>query len=259
MSGPVYSVQRLRKVFGGRGWFGGGRVVTALDGIDLDIRSGVSLGIVGESGSGKSTLARILVALEDATDGEVRFRGQPVTPYTIRPREFYRSVQFVFQNSYAAFNPRRRLGAQLDEHLRYLTDLDVSARRDRIARCLEYAQLESGLLTRFPHSLSGGQIQRMAIARGLLSAPEAIVMDESVSALDVSVQARVLRLLRQLQRDLGFTLIFIAHDLAVIDYLCAEVVVMRVGRIVERGKTTEVLGNPKSDYTRELISSCLTV
>ncbi len=259
MSGPVYSVQGLRKVFGARGWFGGGRVVTALDGIDLEIRPGASLGIAGESGSGKSTLARILVALEDATAGEVRFGGEPVDPRTVDPRRFYRSVQFVFQNSYAAFNPRRRLGAQLDEHLRYLTDMDAPARRDRVARCLEYAQLDSGLLARFPHSLSGGQIQRMAIARGLLSEPRAVVMDESVSALDVSVQARVLRLLRQLHAELGFTLIFIAHDLAVIDYLCAEAVVMRAGRIVEQGKTADVLGNPESDYTRELIRSCLPV
>lgn len=259
MSDTVFSVKGLRKVFGARGWLGGGRVVTALDGIDLRIRSGVSLGVVGESGSGKSTLARILVALESATEGEVRFRGQPVTPHGIRSRDFYRSVQFVFQNSYAAFNPRRRLGVQLDEHLRYLTEMDASARRDRIARCLEYAQLESALLPRFPHSLSGGQIQRMAIARGLLSEPDAVVMDESVSALDVSVQARVLRLLRRLHGELGFTLVFIAHDLSVIDYLCREVVVMRGGRIVEEGNTAAVLGDPKTDYTRELIRSCLQV
>ncbi len=259
MREPVYTIKGLRKVFGARGWFGGGRVVTALDGIDLEIRAGASLGIVGESGSGKSTLARILVALESATEGEVRFRRRAVTPGRINPCEFYRTVQFVFQNSYAAFNPRRRLGVQLDEHLRYLTEMDASARRQRMARCLEYAQLEPGLLSRFPHSLSGGQIQRMAIARGLLSEPEAVVMDESVSALDVSVQARVLRLLRHLHAELGFTLIFIAHDLAVIDYLCAEAVVMRAGRIVEQGRTAEVLGSPKSDYTRELTRSCLPV
>lgn len=256
MSDAIYSAKGLCKVFGTKGWLGRGRVVTALDCIDFDIPEGASLGVVGESGSGKSTLARILVAFEAASAGTVFFKGRGVTPGAIDPRTFYRSVQFVFQNSYAAFNPRRRLGAQLDEHLRYLTDMEFADRRQRIARALGRTRLENALLERFPHALSGGQIQRMAIARSLLGEPEVIVMDESVSALDVSVQARVLRLLRRLHAELGFTLVFIAHDLSVIDYLCREVVVMRAGRIVERGETAAVLGNPTTDYTRELIASC---
>lgn len=256
MSDPIFSAIGLRKVFGTKGWSGRGRVVTALDCIDLDIYKGASLGVVGESGSGKSTLARILVAFEKASSGTVFFKGCELNPRAIDPRTFYRSVQFVFQNSYSAFNPRRRLGAQLDEHLRYLTKMDFSARRERIARALGHTRLENVLLERFPHALSGGQIQRMAIARSLLSEPEIIVMDESVSALDVSVRARVLRLLRRLHAELGFTLVFIAHDLSVIDYLCQEVVVMRAGRIIEQGETAAVLGNPTEKYTRELIDSC---
>ncbi len=258
MAEPIFKVSGLRKRFGRPGLLGGGRVVDALQDVAFTVPEGASLGVVGESGSGKSTLARILVGLEHMTEGTVAFQGRPLLQELKYPKTYYKEVQFVFQNSYAAFNPRRRMETQLDVHLRFLSDLDKSARRERIRWALEVAQLSPDLLDRYPHSFSGGQIQRFSIARSLLGNPRVLVMDEAVSALDVSVQARVLRLLRDLHRELGFTLIFITHDLSVVDYLCDSVIVMSDGRVVESGPTVRILRKPETEYTRQLLAACLT-
>ncbi|TVR51810.1 MAG: ATP-binding cassette domain-containing protein [Puniceicoccaceae bacterium] len=259
MSDLVFQVKGLHKTFGRKGLLRRGRVVQALHGVGFEVAEGAALGVVGESGSGKSTLARILVGLEKPDRGTITFKGRPLGDCLREPTAFYRQVQFVFQNPYAAFNPRKRVGAILDTHLRHLTDLKAPARRDRIREIMTATQLDDGLLRRYPHSLSGGQAQRLSLARALLSRPAVVVMDEPVSALDVSVQARILRLLRDLRESFSFTLVFISHDLAVVDYLCGETIVMREGEIQERGPTAALLSQPATSYTLELLEACRSV
>lgn len=251
----VLEIRDLRKTFGSPGWRGKGRVVQALDGVDLSLREGRALGIVGESGSGKSTLARILVGLETPTSGTVRFQGKPLLEALRARVAFHREVQFVFQNSLGALNPRKRIGAILRTHLRILGGGSADEVEARVAEVTEAVDLPKDLLERFPHALSGGQAQRVNLARALLTHPRVIVMDEPVAALDVSVQARVLRLLRRLAETYTFTLVFITHDLAVVDYLCDDVCVMRAGKVVEDGEVVGVLARPSQAYTRALMDA----
>jgi peptide/nickel transport system ATP-binding protein len=252
---PVFQIEGLCKTYGNSGWLQRGRVVHALRGIQLTVHAGSTLGIVGESGSGKSTLARILVGLDQAFSGKVVLEGRDLKQCLRDRRNFHRKVQFVFQNSYAALNPRKRIGSTLLNHLLSLGEPSVEAARARVREVSREVDLSEDLLGRYPHALSGGQAQRVNLARALLSRPEVILMDEPVSALDVSVQARILRLLRRLSEAQSFTLIFITHDLAVVDYLCQDVCVMHRGKIVEQGKTTDILNHPAQDYTRELIAA----
>ncbi|MCC5840589.1 MAG: ABC transporter ATP-binding protein [Opitutales bacterium] len=227
----------------------------ALDGVDLTLREGRALGIVGESGSGKSTLARILVGLEEPSSGTVLFQGKPLVEALRARSAFHREVQFVFQNSLGALNPRKRIGSILHTHLQILEGGTATEVKARVREVAEAVDLPEDLLERFPHALSGGQAQRVNLARALLTHPRVIVMDEPVAALDVSVQARVLRLLRRLAETFTFTLVFITHDLAVVDYLCDEVCVMREGKVVESGSTADVLTRPHEAYTRALMDA----
>lgn len=235
--------------------------LTAVDEVDIEVREGECLGIVGGSGSGKTTLVRLLAGLARTGSGEVSCFGQPMDHWHQRAqrREFHRRVQFVFQDPRSAFNPRRRIGVILDTPLRRLTDLSGPERSERIHATLEQCNLTPDVLTRYPHEFSGGQAQRLAIARALVARPRVLLMDEPLSALDVSVQRRVLDLLRSLRRDLGLTILFVSHDLAVVAGFCDRVIVMRDGSVVESGPTADVLGDPAHEYTRELIGSICTL
>lgn len=227
----------------------------ALDQADFTLERGEIVGIVGESGSGKSTLARTLLGLLDKTAGEVLLDGERL-PSRYRPRDFRRyrgRMQMVFQDPWATLNPRLTVGASLAE------PLQLSGRgREAAARTAHWLQrvgLSPAMAGRYPHEFSGGQRQRIGIARALLFEPELLVCDEPVSALDVSVQAQVVNLLAALRRELGLALLFIAHDLALVRYLCDRVLVMHRGRLVETGPVEQVLAQPAHPYTRLLLDS----
>jgi peptide/nickel transport system ATP-binding protein len=232
--------------------------VHALRGIDLEVRQGDRFGIVGESGSGKSTLARLLVALDRPTAGSVRFEGEPISGRRERDlRELRRNAQIVFQDPLGSLDPRMRVRELLLEPLRSLAvPGDHGA---RVRELLTLVGLPADAATRYPHQFSGGQRQRIAIARALAPGPRLLVADEPVSALDVSLRAQVLDLLRTLTDELELTLVFISHDLAVVRYLCDRIAVMRDGEIVETGPTAGIFAAPQDPYTRALLASMPTL
>ncbi|CUR75481.1 ABC transporter ATP-binding protein [Achromobacter xylosoxidans] len=230
-------------------------VVRAVDGVSFDVPRNTIVGLVGESGSGKTTTGRALLRLFAPTAGRLLFDGQDITKLSEKEMlPWRRRMQIVFQDPYASLNPRMTvaeiLGEALDTH-----KFAQHRREARIGELLERVGLNADHRRRYPHEFSGGQRQRIGIARALAVEPDFIVADEPVSALDVSVQAQVLNLLQDLQRDLGLTMLFVAHDLAVVDYLCDEVVVMYLGRVMERGPTSEVYARPRHPYTRALLSA----
>ena len=231
-------------------------VVHALEGVSFALHPGRSLGIVGESGSGKSTLARLVMALEPPTAGRVVLLGRDLhalPPRTLR--EARRDFQMVFQDPYGSLDPRQRIGRIVAEPLPPLPALPEAERARRVAESLEAVGLRATDAAKYPHEFSGGQRQRIAIARALITRPKLIVADEPVSALDVSVQAQVLNLLIDLQQQFGVTYLLISHDLAVVDHVCDEVVVMHQGLVVERGSTEQVLRAPQHPYTRTLMAA----
>ncbi|MBL3685782.1 ABC transporter ATP-binding protein [Leucobacter zeae] len=251
---PIIQAQHLKRTF----HLGRGASVAALDDVSCELREGTCLAVVGESGSGKSTLARVIVGLESADSGTVRIAGTDVKPTTARRqlRERAKLVQMVFQDPQGSLNRSLPVAATIDEMLQaHRPDLDRAGRR---ARTLELFH-EVGLTERHadakPAALSGGQKQRVAIARALAAEPKIIVLDEAVSALDVSVQAQVLALLKQLRAEHGLSYLFITHDLSVVRDIADDVVVMRKGRIIERGTVGEVLDAPVDPYTKLLIAS----
>ncbi|MFI5729294.1 ABC transporter ATP-binding protein [Kribbella sp. NPDC051587] len=227
--------------------YGHGRhSLTAVDDVSLTVPGGEIVGLVGESGSGKSTLARAAVGLTPVTSGRITVGGQPV------PTRGRRPLQMVFQDPYLSLNPRMSIGQSIAELL------PPSSRADRAAearRLLELVDLAPNRAQQFPSQLSGGQRQRVALARALAARPEVIIADEITSALDVSVQGTVLNLIRDLQSQLGLSMLFISHNLAVVRYVATRVVVMYRGRIVEHGAAADVLEEPQHPYTRELLSS----
>jgi len=231
--------------------------VAAVDGVTLSVHEGESLGIVGETGSGKSTLARILLHLLEPTSGVVRWRGEDVTRARgAQLAELRRKRQLVFQDPAGSLNPRKTVGAALADPFAIHGLLpERAARARRVAELLEQVGLDAALANRYPHELSGGMRQRVAIARAIALEPELLVADEPVSALDVSIQAQILTLLRELRRELGLTLVLIAHDLAVVRHMCDRVAVMREGRLVEVAPVEELYRAPREDYTRELLAA----
>jgi peptide/nickel transport system ATP-binding protein len=225
-------------------------VIEAVAGVSFRILQGMSLGIVGESGCGKSTLARLVMALEQPDEGQVLLKGEDLHALPRRRlRERRRDIQMIFQDPYGSLDPRHRVGRIVAEPLRLAEAADRAA---RVAEALTSVGLKPADIAKFPHEFSGGQRQRIAIARALITRPALIVADEPVSALDVSVQAQVLNLLRQLEDEQGVTYLFISHDLAVVQYVTAEVAVMYRGRIVERGPTRSVFAEPLHPYTQTL-------
>ena len=249
---PVIVVDGLTRVFRtGRA----GRTVTALDAVSLVVDAGTCLAVVGESGSGKTTLARIIVGLESADSGSVTLQGRRVLAQSSRAELGRRAkqIQMVFQDPQSSLNRRLPVRTAVDEVLRAHTDFTASERRVRCAELFAQVGLEPRHLKARPDELSGGQRQRVAIARALAADPAVLVLDESVAALDVTVQAQILQLLADLRAQKGLTYLFITHDLSVVQMIADHVVVMRQGVIVERGTTAEVLGNPQHAYTQLLL------
>ncbi|MEK7438271.1 MAG: ABC transporter ATP-binding protein [Pseudomonadota bacterium] len=248
---PLLAVRDVSKAFAGRG----GRVVSALDAVNLEVSAGETLGVVGESGSGKSTLAKVIVGLLVPDHGNVEFNGRDLARLGRRDRRpLRRDIQMVFQDPYGSLNPRHRIERILTEGpLVYGEDRSVAMARAR--ELLERVGLDTNSLSRFPHQFSGGQRQRISIARALALQPKLLIADEPVSALDVSVQAQVLDLLRALQHDYKLTMIFITHDLRVASEMCDRIAVMREGRVVENGDAAQICSAPSNKYTCTLIDA----
>ena len=247
--------RRLRKVFESGGWFRRARRVTAVDGVDLEVFKGETLGVVGESGSGKSTLARLLMRLIEPSEGDIELNGQPVRG--IRREDaggFRRKVQMIFQDPYRSLNPRRTAGAAITEGP---LNFGVSKANawTRAAGLMNLVQLNPSALSRYPHEFSGGQRQRICIARALALEPEVLIADEAVSALDVSIQAQILALLQEIQERLQLTVVFITHDLRVAARICDRVIVMRYGKVVEEGRLADLFLHPQHEYTRALLQA----
>ena len=233
---------------------------TVLNRLDLTLQQGRTVALVGESGSGKTTAARALLGLIGSNakvEGDVLMDSRPLRQWAERGPEGWRSkIQFVFQDPFASLNPRHRIAEILEEPLLSLRpDLDVAARKARVLKVIEQVSMPEEALARFPHEFSGGQRQRIAIARALVSEPKILICDEPTSALDVSVQAQILNLLKRLQNETGVAMLFITHNLAVVQYLADEVVVLRHGDVVERGSAEQLFANPQHAYTRQLIDA----
>lgn len=242
-----------------RGVFGGSRgVVRAVDDISFAIEQGRTLGVVGKSGCGKTTTAKLVLGLEEPTSGSIRFQGQDLKTLDTTARKQYRkSVQAVFQDPYASLNPRMRISDIISEPL--ITNETVTSReaQKRVQTLLDLVGLPARSADLFPHEFSGGQRQRIAIARALALSPKLIVLDEPVSALDVSIRAQILNLLCDLQQELGLSYLFIAHDLAAVAHMSHVIVVMYLGKIVEVGNAQTVARTPKHPYTAALFSAAL--
>ena len=236
--------------------FTGARTVHAVKGVSFAVERGKTLAIVGESGCGKSTLGRILTLIDPATSGELLIEGKKIdiAKGDMTP-EMRRKVQIVFQNPYGSLNPRQKIGDILMEPLVINTDTPADERRDRAMTMLKKVGLTDLHFNRYPHMFSGGQRQRIAIARALMLNPKLLVLDEPVSALDLSVQAQVLNLLADLQDELKLTYVFISHDLSVVRYIADDVMVMYFGEAVEYGSRDEVFADPKHSYTRTLFAA----
>lgn len=230
--------------------------VRAVDGVTLEVRRGEVFGLVGESGCGKSTLGRLLLRLEEPTSGTVSFEGEDLGGFSAaRLKQFRREAQIIYQDPYSALNPRRKVGSLVEEPLVIHRIGTARERRERVRWLLEVVGLRPEQAQRYPHEFSGGQRQRIVIARALALNPGLILADEPVSALDVSIQAQVINLLRQLQADFGLTYVFISHDLSVVEHIADRVGVMYLGRLVEVAGKEEFYAQPEHPYSRALLSA----
>ncbi|GIO38652.1 ABC transporter ATP-binding protein [Paenibacillus antibioticophila] len=257
-SEPLLQVENLKKYYPiHSGLFVRNKeMVKAVDGISFSLHEGETLGIIGESGSGKSTMGRLVLQLEKPTDGSVIFQGQEITGMNQKQLRPLRSqMQIIFQDPYSSLNPRKRIGNQLAEAIRVHRLLEGAAVDRRVEELLNIVGLSSHYRFRYPHEFSGGQRQRIGIARALALNPKLIICDEPVSALDVSIQAQILNLLKDLQQELGLTYLFIAHGLGAIDYISDQIGVVYLGKLVELGRNKELFDNPRHPYTAALLAS----
>ena len=257
MQTPMLEIRDVKRDYRvSQGLFKEDKIVHAVKGVSFKLDKGKTLAIVGESGCGKSTLARILTFIDEPTAGELLIDGQKVD---LRPghltSEMRQKVQIVFQNPYGSLNPRQKIGDVLGEPLLINTKMSSAERRERATEMLVKVGLGPEHYNRYPHMFSGGQRQRIAIARALMLNPKLLVLDEPVSALDLSVQAQVLNLLADLQEEFGLTYVFISHDLSVVRYIADEVMVMYYGEAVEYGTRDAVFSDPQHEYTRTLFAA----
>ena len=229
--------------------------VKALDGVDLTIKSGELVSIVGESGCGKSTLSRCIIGIEKITEGEIFFNGEKISDYDRKQlRPVRRIMQMVFQNPYAAFQPKQTIGEGLREVGNFY-GIKGAELQERLDTLLEYIKMDAELLDHYPDELSGGQLQRLAIARALIVKPKLLIADEPVSALDVSVQAQILNILSEIQKKENMAVLFISHDLSVVEHISDRVYVMYLGKTVESGDKKDIFSDPKHQYTKALLAS----
>jgi len=253
MSRPVLEVNDLVKHYHARGR---GQVVHAVDGVSLSIGQGEVLGLVGESGSGKSTIGKCVLRLTEPTAGTIRLSDRDITHLSRRAlRPLRRNMHTVFQDPYSSLNPRFTIGQIVGEPLRRHRIARGREVGERVTAMLERVGLRGEMRRRYPHELSGGQRQRVSLARALIVEPKLVVADEPVSALDVSVQASVLNLVADLQQDMGFSCLFITHDLSVVEFLADRIAVMYLGQIVETGPTKKIFADPQHPYTQALLSA----
>lgn len=256
---PVLEIHDLKTYFPiKKGMFGRTKDwVKAVDGVSFNVYPGETLGLVGESGCGKTTLGRTILRLIDPTEGSIKFKGRDITTLTQKElRELRKDIQIIFQDPYSSLNPRITIGEAIMEPMKVHGILENdAARKARVVELLERVNMQAEHFNRYPHEFSGGQRQRICVARALALRPQFIICDESVSALDVSVQAQVLNLLNELRNEFNFTYIFISHDLSVVKFMSDRMVVMNAGKVEEMGFADEIYNNPKSEYTQKLISS----
>lgn len=254
---PLLNAIGLKKYYPvKKGLFAKPQQVKALDGVSFQLERGKTLAVVGESGCGKSTLGRLLTMIEQPTEGELYYKGHNFLENDPETKALRRKkIQIVFQNPYALLNPRKKIGSILEEPLIINTKFSAKERREKVLSMMEKVGLRTEFYDRYPHMFSGGQRQRIAIARGLMLDPDVVVADEPVSALDVSVRAQVLNLMMDLQDELGLSYVFISHDLSVVEHIADEVMVMYLGRCVEKGTTEQIFSNPQHPYTKALLSA----
>ena len=256
MTAPLVVAEGVEMNFAPRGILARGRPVRAVAGVDATVARGEALGVVGESGSGKSTLGRLLLGLLAATGGTVRFDGAPLPkPGSAAWRKLRARMGIVFQDPFGSLDARRSVGAQVADGLAIHGSLGAVERDAKVAQMFLRVGLDPQRMGAYPHEFSGGQRQRLGIARALATAPDFLVADEPVSALDVSIQAQVVKLLADLRRDLGLAMLFISHDLPVVRHLCDRVIVMYLGRVMEEGPVAQVFARPSHPYTRALLSA----
>ncbi|MCF1743439.1 ABC transporter ATP-binding protein [Paradevosia shaoguanensis] len=255
---PLLSLRNLKTYFGGDSGFLRAKAgtVRAVDDVSFDIARGEVVGLVGESGSGKTTIGRSILRLVKPTSGSIFFEGVDIAPLEDAAFQSYRrKMQFIFQDPYASLDPRKSVGAIITEALAIHRLGTRSERQQRVAQLLEQVGLGADAMKRYPHEFSGGQRQRIGIARALAVDPQFIVADEPVSALDVSVQAQIVNLIQDLQTSLGLTVLFVAHDLAVVEHLCDRVIVMYLGKVMEVAPKAALYSRPRHPYTKALLSA----
>ncbi len=255
MTTPVLEVRNLKRDYvTSQGFLRPAKVLHAVKGVNFTLEKGRTLAVVGESGCGKSTLARMITLIDPPTSGEILIDGIPASADHVT-KELRQKVQIVFQNPYGSLNPRQKIGDVLAEPLLLNTDMSAAERREKSMAMLIKVGLQPEHYNRYPHMFSGGQRQRIAIARALMLNPSFLVLDEPVSALDLSVQAQILNLLKDLQDEFGLTYVFISHDLSVVRYIADEVMVMYFGDVVEHGTREAVFAAPQHEYTKTLFAA----